>query len=156
MTQELTNITGHTKLVRLAREIAVEQVDVPTLLQRFGISGEEWQRISANPRFSALLQQEMEAWNGVLNTHERVKLKAATLMEEWLMEGYARMVDPAESLNAKTELAKLMARLAGMGLTGASIGDGGSERFSVTINIGERQVKLEQALPSKVIEGEAA
>ena len=50
----------------------------------------------------------------------------------------ARAHDPDESLNAKVELMKFMGRLAGMEAKG-DVAIGASERFSLTINIGEGQ-----------------
>ena len=60
------------------------------------------------PRFQALLETETAQWNGALNTQERVKIKASAMIEEWLPEAHERMHDRGESLNAKTELGKLI------------------------------------------------
>lgn len=142
-------------LVQLAREIAMNIQSIETILETRQIDIETWDRIKVTPRFTSLLETETAAWNSAVNTHERVKLKSAALVEDWLPEAYARMNDTSENLNAKTELAKLVARLAGMGLNNANITDGSGERFSVTINLGnDAQLKFEKQLPMKVVEGE--
>lgn len=134
-----------TKLIRLARDIAVDMQPVDVLLDAYGISPDQFAQIATNQRFIDLLTAERTAWLSALNTHERVKLKAGALVEEWLPELYARMNDPKEPLNAKVEAGKLAARLAGMGLTTANVEGGGGERFSININLGaDNQLRIEK------------
>ena len=137
--------------VKLAREIAIEHHSLDDILERNSISPDDWDVISKHPRFLTLLNSEIVAWQGADNTHERVKLKAAALMELWLEEAAGRMHDRNETLTAKTELAKLVARLADMGIGKGEVGPVG-ERFSVTINLGaSEQLKV---VTSKVIDAE--
>ena len=102
------------RLVRLARELAMDLSEVPVILSRVGINGEEWERLQRNRKFQEILSAEAAAWESALNTAERVKLKAAAIIEDWLDEAVARLHDRSESLAMKTEVAKLMARLAGL------------------------------------------
>jgi hypothetical protein len=141
--------------LRLAREIAADLYDIETILKNNNINSDQWSVISADPRFSTLLQAEVEAWNAASNTHERTKLKAGMLMEEWLLEANARLHDGKETLAAKTEVAKLLARLAGMGVErGDPTGGMGGERFQITINLGaDHKLSFQKELPAKVIEG---
>lgn len=142
-------------LVQLAREIAMNIQSIETILETHQIDVDTWDRLKITPRFVQLLETETSSWNSAINTHERVKLKSAALVEDWLPEAYARMNDTTENLNAKTELAKLVARLAGMGLNNTSITDGSGERFSVTINLGgDNSLKIEKEMPMRVVEGE--
>lgn len=150
-----TNKFSDLTLVQLAREIAMNIQSIETILETHQIDDETWNKIKITPRFTSLLESETAAWNSAVNTHERVKLKSAALVEDWLPEAYARMSDPTENLNAKTELGKLVARLAGMGLSNANITDASGERFSVTINLGgDNNLKIEKEMPMKVISGE--
>lgn len=143
-------------LVRLAREIAINHFPIETILEQYQISPETWSKIKENPRFQALLKLEIEEWTGALNTHERTKLKAAAMLEEWLPEGNARLNDRSESLSAKTELLKLLVRIAGMGISDASV-VGAGERFSVTINLGaDNQLKFEKQLAPTTIDAVVA
>lgn len=142
--------------VKLAREIAINHYDTETILKHYRITTDEWERIIAHPRFLELLEAEQQAWNGALNTHERTKLKAAALVEEWLPEANQRLHDSGENLNAKVELGKLLARIAGMGLQNAAVEGAQGEKFSITINLGaDAKLKFEkQQVTSKVIDGE--
>lgn len=152
---ERTNKFSDLTLVQVAREIAMNIQSIETILEAHQINNETWNKIKVTPRFNQILEAESAAWNSAINTHERVKLKSAALVEDWLPEAYARMNDPTENLNSKTELGKLVARLAGMGLSNANITDGSGERFSITINLGnDAQLKFEKQLPMKVVEGE--
>jgi hypothetical protein len=140
--------------VRVAREIAIEHHDIETILKRYQISDENWQKIQRDTRFIELLKSEIAEWQGATNTHERTKLKAAALLEEYLPEANTRLHDAGENLPAKVELAKLMARIAGMGLNNADIIGGSGERFSVTINLGaDQSLRFEKTVTPKVIEG---
>lgn len=143
-------------LVKLAREIAMDIHPLAEVLKAHQIEPKDWEYIQDMPRFQYLLETEAAQWHGALNTHERVKIKAAALVEEWLPELNERMHDRAESLNAKIEAGKLAARLAGMGLTGAGVNGGGGEGLKVTINLGaDAQLTFEKQLPPRVIDGEA-
>lgn len=143
------------KLVSLAREIAMDIAPLETILEGASITPEQWEIISQSGRFKSLLAAEAEAWNTALNTHERVKLKAAAMMEEWLPELNSRLHDRGENLTAKIEGGKLLAKIASVGERVMGDGDGGGERFSVTINLGaDTQLKFEKELPAKVIEHE--
>ena len=139
-----------TTILRLVRDIAVDMSDIETILKNHRITPDQWDLIQKNPRFLTLLGTETTAWNAAGNTHERVKLKAAALLEEWLVEANGRLHDKEESLSAKTELAKLLAKMSDIGL-----GDvktmGGSEGFRVTINLGA-DTKLQFDKQTKVID----
>ena len=123
-------------LIQLAREIAIDHLSIDDLLKLYSLSTEEWDIIQRNPRFNEVLQQELLAWQGATNTSERVKLKAGAIIEHWLPESNMRLHDQQESLPAKVELAKTIARIAGLGMDRAVTGES-AEKFSLVINIGD-------------------
>lgn len=141
-------------LVKLARELAMDIHPVEDILKAFQIEPKQWEYIQEMPRFQGLLETESAQWNGALNTQERVKIKAAAMIEEWLPEANERLHDRGESLNAKTELGKLVRDLAGFAKGGIGV-EGAGERFSVTINLGaDASLKFEKELPPVVIDAE--
>jgi len=141
-------------LIKLAREIAMDIHPLEDILRDNGIDSYKWENIQANTRFRMLLETETSAWGSALNTQERLRLKSAAALEEWLPELFARMNDKDENLNSKVEAGKLVSRWAGVGGTGAQTTEG-SERFSVTINLGaDNQIKIEKEVPYKVIDHE--
>lgn len=152
LTRKMSDVT----FVKLAREIAMGINPMEVILEHNKISQDDWEVIQSHPRFLQLLETESSTWGSALNTQERVKVKSAALLEEWLPELYTRMHDPGENLNAKIEAGKLVSRLAGMGLSGTQVTDT-TERFSVTINLGaDSQLKFEKEIGPRVIDGEAA
>ena len=142
-------------ILRIAREIALDLFDIETILKNHQITPEQWAKLQNDPNFQRLLESETAAWSAAGNTHERTKLKAAMLVEEWLPEANARLHEKGETLTAKTELAKLLTRIAGMGLNTAELNNNVGEKFSITINLGaDQQLKFEKQATPKVIEGE--
>lgn len=139
-------------ILRLAREIAINLSDIETILKHHRITPETWSTIQSNPRFLKLLEAETVAWNSAGNTHERTRLKAAALVEEWLVEANTRLHDPDETLSAKVELGKLLTKIAEMGERTpgqAAVG----ERFSVTINLGaDHKLQFEKNVTPQVID----
>lgn len=126
---------------------------VETILDAHGITSEQWIEIRGNQHFKNLLVDQLAVWNGALNTQERVKLKSAALIEEWLPELNALMHDRNQGLAAKVEAGKLAARLAELGLNKAGIGGEIGERFSVTINLGaDAQLRFEHKVTPQVID----
>jgi hypothetical protein len=144
---------GDEKLIKLAREIAMDIRSREEILDLLEISGDEFDEISSNTRFQHYLRSAVEEWNSAKNTGERVKIKSLSFVEEALPEFYARAHDPAESLAAKTEVLKTVARFAGLG--GQVVGGSTPERMVVTINLGaDQQIRVEQAITTSYEEVE--
>jgi hypothetical protein len=151
----LTHHRDELLLIKLAREIAFDHHDIETILKTYQIDLETWDEIKGNASFRKLLEAEIVAWQSATNTNERTSLKAAALVEEWLPEANSILHDRNAPLSGKVELGKLLARIAGMGLTGAGVEGGGAEKFSITINLGnDDKLKFDKVLPPKVIDGE--
>lgn len=151
------HLVDDTVALRIAREIAMNLHDLETILKNNNVSTEAWDRLQTNQYFRDLVQSAVAEWESASNTHERTKLKAASLLEQWLLEANTRLHDPKELLTAKVQLATLLKSLSGMGVTSAQDGGGGGERFSVTINLGgDAKLKFEKKVTPKVIEGELA
>lgn len=139
--------------VKLAREIAMGIHSLDDILANNGVDTPGWDKIKVNARFIQLLESEVAAWNSAINANERVKIKTAVLIEEFLPKLNTRLHDPKESLDHVVKAATLAARLAGMGATGIGMQGDGGERFSVTINLGP-DAKFQKEVTSKVIDHE--
>lgn len=126
------------------------------ILGTHNLTAEQFEDIQRLPRFQNYVESEAVAWNGSLNTHERVKLKAAAMIEEWLPELNLRLHDRAENLNHKIEAGKLARDLAGFVRGNLGVESAG-EKFSVTINLGnDNKLTFEKQLPPVVIDAEEA
>ena len=149
------NFPNELLFVKLAREIAIDHFDIETILNHYQISSEQWEIIKANTRFQALLESQIADWQSATNTQERSKLKAAALLEEWFPTANSELHDRTVSLSGRVELAKLLARIAGMGeRSGGEVLAG--EKFSITINLGaDAKLKFDkEKVTSKVIDAD--
>ena len=125
-------------LVKLAREIAMDIQPLEVILQQHSVSEEKWAELQLSSKFRALLSSEVEAWSTALNTHERVRMKSAAMLEEWLPTLNTRMTDAEEALPAVIEAGKMLARIAGLGMPGDVTAGNVGERFVINISMGDR------------------
>ena len=131
-------------LITFAREIAVDHWDIEDVLDRYQLQYDDFRLLFEFPRFTQLLANEEEAWSSAKNTHERVRLKSAALIESYLEAAHKSLHDKNETLIAKTALAKLVGSFAGLGEEAlrAQKGGGSGSGFSITINLGDRTLKV--------------
>ena len=136
------NSSTEVTMLKLARELAADIRSLDEILEIYEVSAEQWRSISSNATFQMYLRRCIEEWNSASNTSERVRLKSMAFIEESLPEFYARAHDPKENLNHKVEVLKTVARFAGIGgsLDTGAVG----ERLSVTINLGNEQLRIER------------
>jgi len=146
----MTDITNEILMLKLARELAMDTSNLPETLIKLGISDEQWRHWQASPRFQSVFREMVEAWNSAGNAPERVKLKSAAMLEEALEEMQARIHDSREPLAAKTEMLKLVSRLAGIG--NEKVEGQVSERFVLSINIGDGAKHELGVTTAKIIE----
>lgn len=150
---EQVSSTTDVMMLKLAREIAMDIQSIEDILKNQQVSAEQWEEIQHNQRFKSYLASAVEAWQSATNTPERVKLKSLSFVEEALPEFFARAHDPKETLAAKTEVLKTIAKFAGVG--GSVEGAVAGERMVVTINLGaDNQLRIERDVTPQVIEGD--
>ncbi len=153
---KIANSVDDSLLVVLSREIAMNIFKLDDVLERHGVDENTWEFIQNHPRFIQLLQNAVVEWEAATNTEERVKIKSATMIELWLSHASKLLHDHNEDTGKKTELAKFVARLANMGVPNAQI-NGGGERLSVVINLGQdQQLKIEKDISPRVIEHDSS
>lgn len=141
-------------LLKLAREIAMDIRPVEDILATHGVKDSDWEEICKLPIFQDYLRGAVQEWQSATNTADRVRLKSLAFVEESLPEFFARAHDPKETLAAKTEVLKTVAKFAGVG--GNVEGAVSGEKMIVTINLGaDRQFRVEKDVTPQVIEGEA-
>lgn len=142
---------------RLAREVARDLVPIETILDRLKIDEDEYQRILRHPMFQQRLQEEIDVW-GVSTPRaitERISAKAATMIEESLIEVYTLIHDKNQPMSAKIEALKWASKLAGVGEREAKDLMPG-ERIRFNIFIGDKKVEIEKDVtPPPTIEGTA-
>lgn len=147
MTKQLVDtINSDLDLIALAREIAMDINPLETILKSHAISDKTWSKLQKNARFAQLVAQETEQWQTALNTQERVKVKSAAMLEQWLPTLFTRINSTDEALPGVVEAGKMLSRLAGLGGSGEVLANVG-ERFSITINMGPKVVEFNKESP---------
>jgi len=144
---------------RIAREIARNLYPPATIRENYKLSQEEFDEILSTPFFKTRLEEECDIWNAsdATSITKRIAAKAATLVEECLIEVYSLVHDKTQPMAAKIEALKWASRMAGIEQN-PNVKAGGEldNRVKITINIGNDRVSFdkERALPPKVIEGD--
>ena len=125
------------KLPPLARELAMGIYEVEAILERYGLSWDEYARVAALPRFQKLLETTTLEWGSTLNTRERIKVKSLAGVEDGLADLFKAAKDPKETLISRVEALKQARLLAGLGAAeGDGAGASAAEKFTLTINVG--------------------
>ena len=142
---------------QLAREIAREIMPTDAVLKRFRLDTQTAERVFDLPFFQRRLEEELAIWNGSDSgsIRTRIAAKAASVIEESLVEVFDLIHDKSQPLSGKVEALKFAARLANME-QGATL-PGGDPDAHVVINIsfGKETVRFEKDLTPPVIEGQA-
>ena len=155
MPDEVIPIDNELLISRLAREIARNLVPLNEICERYKLDEDEYQRILRHPMFKQRLEEELDVWNASTPKAivERISSKAATMIEESLVEIYNLIHDRGQPMAPKIEALKWAARMAGVGdkdTTGQTLG----ERVRFNIYIGSEKVSFDkEAADAKLIEG---
>lgn len=145
------------KLVKLARQIAMGMKDLPDILFANDLTQREFEEISKLPHFNRILEAEVRAWANIDNAEDRVRVKSASLIEEFLPELYARLNDRDENLMGKVKALELASKWARLGQTETPQQGHPGDRVQVIINLGaDNKLVYDKQLPAKVIEHEPA
>lgn len=127
------------ELAGLARLIAMELRDRSDILKDFKLTETQYEFLEAhNPFFKAALHAACTEWHAPLNTPERIKVEAAAILEDSLIGLGARMQNKGEGLPGVVEVAKLFAKVAGVGEREVGSSAPG-ERFTINIDLGGDQ-----------------
>jgi hypothetical protein len=122
-------------LAKLAREMAMAVRTQEAIFKDFAIDEMDYYDILKLDFYKRAFDQFTLEWNSALSATERVKLVSAAYLEQVLPVITAKALERTENLGAATEVAKFLAKNAGIG---NDKGDGrpGAERFVITINLG--------------------
>jgi hypothetical protein len=150
--RELTEVD----LSRIAREIARDIQPLDLLLQRAGLDNEAFERIKTNPIFQTRLVEEAQIWSASTkaNLRERVSVKAASMIEELLLDTVGIIRDPDIPGAARVQALQFLAKLGHLG-EGPITNDDGSGRVQINILIGGQKLSFDkESSEPKTIDGE--
>lgn len=131
---------GDEQLTKLANELASGILPPHTILKTFNLTPAQLEKyITPNPYFKRVYEAACVEWDSATSAVKRIKIKSAVSLERGLETLHDRMINPVENLPAVVETAKLLAKLAGAGEE--KITQGSGERFTISINIGAKQIE---------------
>jgi hypothetical protein len=142
-------------IIALARELAMDLNPVDDVLDVLNLSRSQLEKIKETDVFKRHFEEQVLIWSSSDNAAERVKLKSTILLEEWLPTLNTEL-SSEHPLASKVKGGELLMRLAGLNNGPLDASLAGSEKFSITINMGDGAPrKIETNLPTQVIEGSA-
>ena len=134
-------------LSQLAREIAMNLKERHVVLKEYNLTKPQYEYLEANNEFyQNALAAACKDWHAPLSIQERLKVEAATILEDGLPGLGARMQSKSEGLPGVIEAAKLFAKIAGVGEREAGASAPG-ERFTINIDLGGGQNITVQSSP---------
>lgn len=136
---------------RVARELAMDIIPLDQILANSEVPFSDFNKWKDHPQFLTYLRQFKEEWHSASNTHERTKVKASVVMEEFMEEAYRDLHNKKAPLNHRVELGKLVAKIAGMGEPKFNGAPGSGPAFSLAINISTNEKVTINPSVSKVI-----
>lgn len=134
----------------LAREVAQDIFPIHDILRLHQLDEEQWAQIQEHPTFVRMLREMQITWNSAHSTEDRIKAKAQTAIEATVEVYFRDIFDNSIPLAQRVEAGKFLARLGGIGERGAA---DGSDRFTITINMGAVSKSVD-VQPMKTIEHE--
>lgn len=152
-----TGVYDEMRLIKLARQIAMGIKNTGEILFDNGLDFKDFEAIKKIPLFKRVLEEEVKAWGAADNVHNRLQLKSAAMLEEFLPELYARLNDVKEPLMGKIKALENLAKLAqapGFNGNEAQVSFNPGDRVQVVINLGADTTNYTKILPHKVIDHE--
>jgi hypothetical protein len=129
------------RLRALAAGLAKDMEDTDKLLERLGFTREDYNELAETRAFKTVLNQALSEWEGASNTHKRIRLKAATNIEQALPHFFHAMTDDKEPLSSRVKAFEIVARVGNLGNPDV-IPPGGGQFFKLEINLGGGRAPL--------------
>jgi len=134
------------KLYAFVRELAMNMHDESHIVMKHRLSPDQYNTLKGNDLFKRALEAALTEWNSPLSTQKRLSMMAGVALEDSLPSIAARLKGNAEPLNSVAQVAKLFADMAG--IIGQERQVGPSERFTITIHLGDDKFeKTIEAVP---------
>lgn len=125
---------------QLATEVALGLSGKDTLLERYGLTDEEWEKLKANRTFRSMVAEAVRTFKGDINAKRRIRLKASIAFEDSIPTLYAILHGKSTPFTARNDAAKLLARVAEVDRPDPEdmpVAGAGGSGFQISINIGE-------------------
>ncbi len=122
---------------RIAWEIAAEISDIPTICTRYGLSMSDFKKKLADPMFRTAIREAKAMWKSDLNVQQRIRLKAAFLVEDSILDIFAIIKNENMPVAAKLEAFEKLMKTADMTPKAKGAEGGTASGFKVVIQMGD-------------------
>src|SRR5262245_43415186 len=129
---------------QVAREIDRDIMTADAVLKKYRMDTQTYEKILDLPFFQRRLEEELAVWNGSDSgsIRTRIAAKAATVIEESLLEVFDLVHDKSQPLSGKVEALKFAARLATV--AGAAAPADTDSPVVINISFGKETVRFEK------------
>jgi hypothetical protein len=131
----LTPALDPRNFAKLAREIAMDMLELDELQKLHNLSDAEFKQVTENPRFIEMLNGMIGEWNSANNAPARIKMKAQTGIEAAMEVILQDAMSSGIPLNQRVEALKLLAKLGELDEKPGALGSGTGGGGGVTIQI---------------------
>lgn len=138
---------------QLIWELVSDITPAKEVLARHGMTPQDLTRKTRNPMFRSAYQEAQRLWKSELNVQERIKLKAAYLLEDSLPDLFKIIKDDSQPGSAKMVAIEQLGKLSQV-MAQKKDGNGG-ERHQIIINVGDaKPVVIDAVLQRPALENE--
>lgn len=120
---------------RLILDLVAKLREPKDVLESYGITSLELAAKAKNPMFASAYRETERVWKSDMNIQQRVRLKAAFLLEDSLVPLHRIIMDQNMPVRAKLEAIEQLTRISTVANVPKEAG-GAGEKHSITINIG--------------------
>jgi hypothetical protein len=128
--------TGWTiqRVASLVRDCSTNMYELPFILKTHGLTQAQYDHLAATEAFQSTLASMTAEWNAIGNTKQRLALESAIALEDAMPVLGASLSKAKDPTPAVIELAKLFAKMAGLGESTQA--NAPTEKFKIVINLG--------------------
>lgn len=137
------------KVAALVHELAVNMYDVKTILDKYGLTEQQFEALQANEFYKKCYDSAVFEWNRPQSINKRIALESAVGIEAVLPTIVARCAQTNESLPNVVAALKLLAELSGSIGNQNKAPENPREQFKITINLGADVQRFEKIQPAE-------
>lgn len=122
---------------RLAWEIAAEIAPIPDILKRYDISPVDFKNKLKDPMFRTAIREAKSMWKSDLNVQQRIRVKAAMLVEDSLLDVFAIIKNENMPAASKLDAFEKLTKTADLTPKAGKGDGGGGSSFKINIHLGD-------------------
>lgn len=124
------------KVAALVHELAINMYDVKTILDKYGLSEQQFESLQGNEFYKKCYESAVFEWNKPQSINKRIALESAVGIEAVLPTIVARCASTGETLPNVVAALKVLAELSGSIGNQNRAQEAPREQFKITINLG--------------------